>query len=1036
VSTRSGVFLGRSRELDTLCSLLDRAAAGESRVALVTGEPGIGKTRLLDEVAALAAERGFALGWGRSWELGSAPTLWPWIEALRALLSRPAARDPAAERLLQLLPELETQTPTTAVQEAGPRGDGFALYDAVAGYLRSACARGPVLLVLDDLHAADPSSLELARLVASSMRGSRFALLGSHRDVEARLTPLVDDALSKLARDAEVLLLGRLRLADVEALVRERLNHDEPAAARMIHDSSEGNPLFVHELLRLLVARGQVGAGVPAGVRAVIRERLALLSPATVALLQAAAVVGREFALPIAAEVAGVTAAALEEAALEAGHAELLAPSGGTRMRFSHALVAETLAADLPATVRFKLHRRAAEALQAARGRDPSTASLDEVAHHYRHAGADAADRAAQASERAAEAAYARLAFADAAASYEHALESLRLSASGDVRRHAELLIAQGEAYARGGERARAHVACTTAADAAATLGDGVMLARAALALGAEALVGTSDPPLIRLLERALAALPEGDGAWRARVMARLASARQPEPDPEGPMQLAREAIAMARRSGEDDVLLHVLHSALGALVDYAPPGERAELNQEAARLADAAADRPRGLRARTRLMFDRIELVDIHGFERTLLEYEDLAQETGQPRYLWVAKMFRSMRANWEGRFAEADALETEGRAMYELSRGDGPPCVPGRALARSMLREQVDGMEDAWTELGKTLPNEATLHGTFFAFLQARRGRLEEATSMLSHTPRAELIVDDLHVLHVLTELVWHVRREDLAEALYPLLLRRAGRLCLITGIGYCVHDVVDHALLRLAALTGRHAAADKHAADALALCARIGAAPIAAAVKRDYERALRERGEVATGESPDAVPAPRPSAVVPPSVVTMEQEGEYWTLRGLDQLCRVRDGRGVQMLGQLLAQPGRELHVLELSGALEPVDGGDAGESVDARALAAYRARACELRADLDEATARRDEVRRDALRVELEALETELAGSVGLGGRARRSGSAVERARVNVRRRVALALRHVMKANPALGRHLGQHVRTGTYCAYQP
>ena len=317
------------------------------------------------------------------------------------------------------------------------RSDPFPLYDAVAGYLRAHSARAPIVVVLDDLHAADPSTLRLAELVANQSRGMRVAILGSYRDVEARLSPSVDNALARLGRRGETVHLQRLEPAAVGELVRAALGHADAETARMIHTASDGNPLFVRELLKLLESRGVATGDVPAGVRAVIRERLALLSPATVALLQAAAVVGRTFAIGLAAEVAGVTPSAIEEAIAEAAAADVVAAVERGRYRFSHALVAETLASTLAVPVRTKLHRRAAETLEREHANDPA-APFSEIAHHWLAVGVAAAPEALAAVERAAAAAEARVAFADAAELYEKALGVLANHAPGDAHRRAE----------------------------------------------------------------------------------------------------------------------------------------------------------------------------------------------------------------------------------------------------------------------------------------------------------------------------------------------------------------------------------------------------------------------------------------------------------------------------------------------------------------------------------------------------------------------------------------------------------------------
>lgn len=1054
-----------------MTALLDRASAGNGGLALVTGEPGIGKTRLLEELAQRAAERGFVVCWGRAWEVGSAPTYWPWIEVLRGLLARPDGRDAAGLTLLPLLPELEERAARDPSTQRNSLVDVFALCDAVSAYLLAASRRAPVLVVLDDLHAADPSSLQLAEFVARNLRSARLCLLASHRDVEARRTPEIESALARLARSGDRFVLPRLAVDEVAVLVEAETGRGDPATSRMIHDATEGNPLFVRELLRLIAARGAAsGGGVPAGVRAVIRERLGLLSAASVALLQAAAVVGREFSLRLAAEVAGVTPSALGDAVAEARAADLVAEVQAGRYRFSHALVAETLAEEVHGPQRARLHARAAEALEAWRRDDAAAASLDELAYHWLQAGPAAADRAAVAAARAADAAAARFAFADAAAGYERALAALALvtPAPSDVGfRRAELRIAQTEAYAQGSERARAEVACAAAVELATALGDGGLLARAALALGAEGTVGYADAVLVRWLERALVKLEPGDGAWRARVMARLASARQPEPDPRGPVELAREAIAMARRIGDPEVSLHTLHSAIGALVDYAPAAERAALNREVVQLAAATGDRVREFRARTRLLFDCTQLGALSEFDAVLAGYEALLRGVDQPRYAWIPAMFRSMRANWEGRFAEGAELERAALEIHERVRGDGPPLIPARDFSLSILRDDAAALERARLDLMKRYPHDLGYGKMFEAYSLVRRGKLREARALadaLLDLERNPELLADVHMLELIAEVAWQLEDRKLAQQLLPHLREHAGEAVLISGIAFSMHGVFDHALLRVESVLGDCDAVERHARAALALCGRLGARPIAARVCFDWAVALRKCHGAAAGEQVSLLLAdaladaealgmteladrcrsslPRqPSAAEVPeqstgdAPVELELEGEYWTVRGAGEFCRVRDSRGLQMLARLVEQPGREFHVFELSEVTQPVDGGDAGAVIDREARDAYERRLRELQSELDDAEAANDTGRRERLQDEYEQLTAELARAFGLGGRERRAGSAVERARVNVRRRIALALEHIAKACPTLARRLSKDLQTGVYCAYR-
>jgi hypothetical protein len=151
-------------------------------------------------------------------------------------------------------------------------------------------------------------------------------------------------------------------------------------------------------------------------------------------------------------------------------------------------------------------------------------------------------------------------------------------------------------------------------------------------------------------------------------------------------------------------------------------------------------------------------------------------------------------------------------------------------------------------------------------------------------------------------------------------------------------------------------------------------------------------------------------------------------------------LKDVRGVRMLATLVNEPGREHHVLDLSGApkseTEAIDRGDSGEVIDQEARRQYRARVIELREELEEAESWNDPARAERAREELEAIEQELAQAVGLGGRERRSGSAAERARVNVQRRIRDAIRRIESYHPGLAKHLDRSVRTGAYCTYDP
>jgi hypothetical protein len=315
------------------------------------------------------------------------------------------------------------------------------------------------------------------------------------------------------------------------------------------------------------------------------------------------------------------------------------------------------------------------------------------------------------------------------------------------------------------------------------------------------------------------------------------------------------------------------------------------------------------------------------------------------------------------------------------------------------------------------------------------------------------------DVHLLELLSEVAWHLEAGKLAQQLLPHLRAHSGEAVLISGIGFSIHDVFDHALLRISSVLGDCEGVDRYARASLALCAKLGARPIAARVCHDWAEALRKcHGDAAADRVSlllaDALAdaealgmtelaascrrllaAPKPAASSGDQPVELTLEGEYWNVRGRGEFCRVRDSRGLRMLAQLVQQPGREVHVFELSGVKQPVDGGDSGAMLDREAREAYQRRLRELQAELDEAEIANDVGRRERLQDEYQQLTAELARAFGIGGRERRAGAAVERARVNVRRRLSLALEHIGKSCPELAKRISKDLQTGVYCSYK-
>jgi DNA-binding SARP family transcriptional activator len=423
---RSDRLVGRDAELARLLEALEEASKC-LRVALIEGEPGIGKTRLAEEVAAEGARRGALVLWGRSFEGGAAPALWPWLPPLRALVaSLPEPADVAPELATLLSPASIPGGGATAVQVAR-----FAVVEAVADLLAHNAAQRPIVLVLDDLQWADVESLELLTSMVGRLADAPLLIVGTVRELEVGRNDTVVSTLAALTRStgARRLQLRGLDGAATDALVLQTAGDAlDPVAAASIHSRAEGNPFFTTELARLLASGQGLPAGdVPSGVRDVVRRRLALLPEPTVELLRAAAVIGRYVDLGLLARASGRDLDAclddLEAAILH----RLLVPGDQPGVyRFSHALVREVVVDDISSLRRARLHLRVADALDDV---DDNAEILAE--HLWQAVPIGVAVRAAGALERAARVAVRRLSYTTAQDLLQRAVQ-LRRSAGGD----------------------------------------------------------------------------------------------------------------------------------------------------------------------------------------------------------------------------------------------------------------------------------------------------------------------------------------------------------------------------------------------------------------------------------------------------------------------------------------------------------------------------------------------------------------------------------------------------------------------------
>ncbi|MER5504112.1 AAA family ATPase [Streptomyces sp. NPDC002766] len=1066
-------FVGREGVLGELRAALESAAAGRGGLVTLAGPAGAGKTRTAEEAAAHA--EGFRTLWTWCPPQTVGRAFRPWSRLLRELV----ADDVACGRLVAASPPLRALVAGAgpgALRGADPEAARLRLTADVAELLATAARRRPLLVVLDDAHAADASSLRLLLETADTARTMPLLLVATARDEEAAWReggggggPGRDRVRAQLLRRGRVSVLGPLPERDVAVLVEAVTGAvPESEAVRSLVRRTGGDAFFVTELLRNGSWSGEAadgeGAGVfPGAVRAAVGERLADLTPRAARLLDVAAVLGTRFRLDVLAEAAEVPLAEVRSLLGEAAGAGLLAEVGAHRAGFRHDLLRDAVYDVLAPADRAALHHTAAEVLAgyARRGRDTGPA---EVAHHLFLAGPEHAADAARYACAAATRAEALFAFEDAARWYERAVdawtdgngdageEPAAIASRGRVEQAradspdraelVEMLLGLGAARLGAGEREAARGALLRAAGLAREVGRPDLLARAALGLGTGPVgfeVDLDDRPQVDLLTEARAALTNNSSppaapftALRAAVTARLSLAVGLVESVGRRLALAEEAVRTAREAGDPATLA----AALAALCDARPgPDHCHDRLAWSERIIETARDlRDPALELLGRRLRS-VALMETGAFAEADAEaaaYETVVRPLRRPLYAWYVPLWRGTRALMEGRYEDcATALdEVERLGRRAGSANAGLLAVTQRWCLYAETGDRAGLLsvraEAAVLERSPLLWPRVTL-----ALLAAQSGRPEEAARRLSAVaPRLGGAPRDSEWLPMVAqaaETVAAVGSHPAAPVLYDLLAPYAG-LFVVEGIGAAVRGPVDRHLALLAAAMGDPDRARAHRTEALRAAGAAGAVAL-------VDRITHETSQP-------------PAATIPtvPDTALFHHEGPLWHLRYAGREVRVPDGKGLHDLAVLLSRPGTPVPAVELAspGPGGPGDGdatglhpqGDTGEAVDAVARAAYRRRLRELEEDARDADATGDAERSERIAVERDALVGQLAAAYGIGGRVRRTGSPAERARTAVTARIRAAVERVAAVHPELGRHLRTAVRTGTLCVYQP
>jgi class 3 adenylate cyclase/tetratricopeptide (TPR) repeat protein len=799
VSTRLTPFVERDAERASLRRLVEDALAGHGRVALVAGEPGVGKSRLVAEIGDEAQAGGMRVLAGHCGEMSGAPPYLPYVEMIEQAISNPRSPLALREALGDVAPEIARIAPALrrvfpdippAVELPAELARRY-VWNSLSEFIGRAAQIQPLVLVLEDLHWADESTLLLTEYLAPLLPEMPVLVLGTYRDAEVDLSQPLARVIGQLGhrRLLERISLRRLSVEGVSRMLRALAGQPAPEElTQVIHRETEGNSFFVEEVYLHLVESGMLldehgrlrrdlrldEVSVPESIRLVVGQRLDRLASSTQEVLVAAALSGRVFTSEIVGEVAGMSEGALVEAFEEAERARLLAP-GKVRgeLMFSHELIRQTVLSDVSAVKRQRLHLRTAKAISRLYSDDLESHAGD-LAYHLAHAGRYG-DRASLvryltiAGDRAFDAA----AFDEAVGNYEHALS---LTSSADQLGRAQLLERLAMALRSVGRWDDALRTMNDALDRYEALGEVEAIGRLGWAMVYQLVWSARLVEGVHVGQRTLAALGTTVSADKARVLSALGWALSVSGDYAAATATFDQARALAAQVGNERALADVLHMQTLHHLAYAEFAEGIRIGlraaevferegalwglcsvqafviyqdgtlgsrEQAARLADKAlgiAERLGHLGAAFMVLLDRIReaaiLADLPLVEALGPQILDIGERGGLP-WRYVGYIYLGLAAHWRG---NAERAEAELRNAVEL---EPPGAIGGQSVSLLARHLAYQGRAEEALELFEstrsTLPSLDRASGvgswnSMFGFVEALYlcGSHEEAAAL----------------------------------------------------------------------------------------------------------------------------------------------------------------------------------------------------------------------------------------------------------------------------------------------------------------
>ena len=850
----AGLFVGRKAELAQLTKALRSARKGFGRVVLLAGSGGMGKTRLTQQLALHAEQTGTAVLWGRCLEEAGAPAYWPWRQLIRSYL-RNAADPDLRETFGSGLADIAGIVPEVAehfkVQPAEVNtGDSaqsrFRLFDAIVAFWSRAAQRAPLLLIFEDLHWADATSLRLFAFLTAELEDSAILVLGTYRDTElSRQHPLFE-TLSDLARASacERIELTGLSIRETEELmVAASGNAANANFVSALHTRTEGHPLFLEETLRYMIdARAPQAVDsatddarwltrIPTGVREVIGKRLNRLSLPAGRLLSVAACIGRDFDLELLAQLeADKSEDELLQALEEALSGHLIEATGdGQQFRFGHALIRETLYDEMLGLRRSRLHLRIGGMLEQRRGHDDA-AAWPQLAYHFSEAGpGEAAAKALDYAQRAAAHAAKLLAFEEAARLHRLSLQLLQRHFAGDSARRCEVLLALGDAERWVGAPEAAMASYREAAELARQCGLTSQFGKAALgfAFGSTHASQSGEPAVALLLEAI--ALHQGGEAMRVELLGRLCVAYVYCDRMEEAMDAHHRAVALARHTGD-------MRSLYAALASISSAGYWPELLQQRVAAAAEAWAIAEELEMPERIVgllaFSLCDLVRAGEVGKlTRLSEEGLRLTEQRRAYYWLSmsRMVEVLVAIGAGRFDDAEALAA---GAFEAGRRVGEDKAVGAyGMLMFCLRREQGRLREALPMLQQFVRDTPrTNHWSpglalLYAELDMRDACRAEFESLPWH--RASRPPTDgatMTIVMFVAEVCVYLGDASRAALLFDLLQGHAGANLLADTSGPCLGST-DRLLGSLATVMKKWDVAERHFEAALAMDTRTG-------------------------------------------------------------------------------------------------------------------------------------------------------------------------------------------------------------------